>query len=130
MQKRLSARMRIFASLFAFLFLVGGIVQWNDPDPYVWIVAYAVASSLSVMALLGHVVILPNAVAAIVFGLWFVSIAASLVGAPSEAFTSFKMQVASHEEPREAVGLVLLSGWSAILAIKGVRVKKSSASVV
>jgi hypothetical protein len=124
MQKKLSTKMRIFASLFAFLFLVGAIVQWNDPDPYLWIAAYVVASSLSVAALLGHVVILPNAVAAIVFGVWFVSIAASLLGAPSEAFTSFKMQAASHEEPREAVGLVLLSGWSATLAIKGVRVKE------
>ena len=50
MQKKLSARMRIFASLFAVLFLVGAVVQWNDPDPYIWIAAYALASSLSVAA--------------------------------------------------------------------------------
>jgi len=124
MQEKLSTRMRIFASLFAGLFLVGAVVQWNDPDPYVWIAAYAFASSLSVAALLGHVVILPNAVAAAVFGVWFATIAASLMGAPSEAFKSFEMQAASHEEPREAVGLVLLSGWSATLAIKGVHVNK------
>ena len=124
MPKKLSTSMRVFAALFASLFLVGAIVQWNDPDPYVWIAAYVAAASLSVAALLGHVIILPNAVAAIVFGVWFVTLAASLIGAPGEAFTSFQMQAASHEEPREAVGLVLLSGWSAILAIKGVRVKE------
>ena len=33
MQEDLSTRMRLFALLFAVLFLVGAIVQWNDPDP-------------------------------------------------------------------------------------------------
>ena len=124
MESKLPLGIRIFAGIFAVLFTVGAIVQWNDPDPFLWIAAYLLAAGLSFLAVLGRVIILPNVLVAIVFGIWFVTIAASLWGAPSEAFTSFKMQAAAHEEPREAVGLVLLSGWSAVLATKGVRAKE------
>ena len=46
----------------------------------------------------------------------FLVISPSLLGAPEEAFTSFKMKAVDHEEPREAVGLALLSGWNFPLA--------------
>jgi len=109
--------MRIASGVFVALFALGAIVQVNDPDPIVWILGYATASLLSLAAAFGKPHRVANAVAAIVFGLWFLSLAASLVGAPQEAFTSFQMQAESHEEPREAAGLALLSGWSVALAI-------------
>ena len=59
-----------------------------------------------------------NATAAIVFAGWFVSLAATIPEAPEEAFTSFQMRETSHEEPREAIGLLLLAGWTGVLAIR------------
>ena len=109
--------MRVAAGVFAGLFLVGAIVQWNDPDPLLWIVAYAVAAGLSLAACLGRPSRVACAVAALVFGLWFLRLAPSLRGAPEAAFRSFQMQAGSHEEPREAVGLALLSGWNLALAV-------------
>lgn len=108
--------MRWSCFFFAALFLVGAAVQLNDPDPVAWIAAYLVGAGLSLHAAMGHRAWLPNALAAVVFGIWFATLAASLPGAPSEAFTSFRMQARSHEEPREALGLVLLAGWSGVLA--------------
>ncbi|MCP4907831.1 MAG: hypothetical protein GY910_22900 [bacterium] len=108
--------MRVAAGFFVALFVVGALVQLNDPDPIPWIAGYAIASVLSLAAALGRPHRIANAVAAILFGIWFVSLAPSLIGAPQEAFTSFEMQAVFHEEPREAGGLALLSSWSAALA--------------
>jgi len=108
---------RVAAGVFAGIFLLGAIVQWNDPDPAIWILGYGVAAGLSLAACLGRPSRVACSIAAIVFALWFVSLAPSLRGAPEAAFTSFQMQASSHEEPREAVGLALLSGWNLVLAI-------------
>jgi hypothetical protein len=118
--------MRIASGCFAAIFLLGAVVQLNDPDPFVWILGYAVAAGLSVAAALGRPLRIAIAVAALVYGLWFLSLAASLIGAPQEAFTSFQMQAESHEEPREAIGLVLLSGWSVVLFVWAGRKDKPS----
>lgn len=109
--------MRVAAGVFAGIFLLGAIVQWNDPDPAVWILGYSVAAGLSLAACLGRPSRLACAIAAGVFAVWFVSLAPSLRGAPEAAFSSFQMQASSHEEPREAAGLALLSGWNLALAI-------------
>ncbi len=109
--------MRMGAFLFAAVFSMGAAVQWNDPDPAIWILGYTAGAGLSLAFALGRRLFAAHAIAAAVFGLWFASIASSLIGAPEEAFTSFRMQAESHEEPREAAGLALLGLWNAALAV-------------
>ncbi|MBY0398853.1 transmembrane 220 family protein [Myxococcota bacterium] len=106
---------------FSFLFLLAVAVQYNDPDPLVWMAGYAVAAGLSLAACFGRLPVVPNLLAGIGFTLGFLSLAATLPGAPLEAFTSFEMTAASHEEPREAVGLLLAAGWTFGLAARGRR---------
>lgn len=113
--------MRWLDRIFVVLFGLAVVVQYNDPDPLVWMAGYGVAAGLSLAALLGHLPILPNLLAGTGFSLWFLSLAATLPGAPLEAFTSFKMTAASHEEPREAIGLLLAAGWTFMLAARGRR---------
>ena len=113
--------MRVAAGIFAVVFALGAVVQWNDPDPLLWIVGYATGAILSLAAAFGRPLYRSHLAASIAFGLWFLSLAPSLVGAPSEAFTSFEMTAGSHEEPREAGGLALLSGWNAVLAFSARR---------
>lgn len=108
--------MRIASGLFAGLFGLGAIVQWNDPDPALWIVAYLAGTGLALLGAAGRPARVGSALAAVVFAGWFLLLAPSLRGAPHEAFTSFEMQATSHEEPREAVGLGLLAAWNAALA--------------
>ena len=118
--------MRSLAALFTAVFLLAVAVQWNDPDPLPWMVGYGLAALLSALAWRGRMPVLPNALAALGFTLWFASLAGSLPGAPSEAFTSFHMRAASHEEPREAIGLLLCAGWTGWLAWRGRRSKARS----
>jgi hypothetical protein len=101
-------------------------VQWNDPDPLAWILAYLVAAGLSLGAALGRLSVLPAASAAAIFFFWFLTLAPSLVGAEPGAFTSFQMQASSHEEPREAIGLLLAAGWCGVLAWWATRRSPSS----
>ena len=109
--------MKLASILFAGLFALGAAVQWNDPDPLVWMLGYGAAACLSLATAFGRPFFAANLAATLVFTIWFLSLASSLVGAPSEAFTSFKMHERSHEEPREAGGLALLAGWSGVLAV-------------
>ena len=119
--------MRIASFGFAALFLVGALVQWNDPDPAIWIAAYAVAAGLSLAAGFGRLLFSAHLVASLVFTVAFISIAGTLIEAPSEAFTTFKMQAESHEAPREAAGLALLSVWNGLLALRARRLGEPTA---
>ena len=119
--------MRLASFGFAALFLVGALVQWNDPDPALWMLAYTVAAGLSLAAGLGRRLAGAHLAAALVFGVAFLSIASTLVGAPKEAFTTFKMQAESHEAPREAAGLALLSVWNGVLALRARRLRDDAA---
>jgi len=113
--------LRVACFAFAALFLLGAVVQWNDPDPALWMLAYTVAAALSLAAGSGRVLFVGHLGAAIVFGVAFASIASTLIGAPAEAFTSFEMQAAAHEAPREAAGLALLAVWNGVLALRARR---------
>lgn len=42
--------MKIFNLIFAFLFVVFAALQYNDPDPYVWVPVYLYAAVLCWMA--------------------------------------------------------------------------------
>lgn len=112
-------RLRWLDGIFSLLFLLAVAVQYNDPDPLVWMAGYGVAAGFSLAACFGRFPVLPNALAGIGFSLWFLGLAGTLAGAPLAAFTSFKMTAASHEEPREAIGLLLAAAWTFFLAARG-----------
>lgn len=62
--------LRIFNYLFAFLFLVSAGLQYNDPDPYLWIPIYGYGAVLCWMAARGR--FFPKAYLAgmVLFGLY------------------------------------------------------------
>ncbi len=109
--------MRILSGFFCALFVLAAVVQWNDPDPLLWIMGYLSAAILSAGAAWGRSWMRANAGAAVIFGLWFATLAPSLMQAERAAFETFQMSEAHHEEPREAVGLGLAAGWCAALSL-------------
>ena len=115
----LPTRTRILCVAFAALFTLGAAVQWNDPDPLPWMVTYGFAAGLAAAAAYERLWPRVTALFALGMALWLFALAPSLMGAPPEAFTSFRMQDRSHEEPREAGGLALLAIWNAFLAHRG-----------
>lgn len=105
------------------LFLLSVAVQYNDPDPWLWMPLYGLAAWLAGLCAAGRLPLWPNAAAlalyVVLLGLW----APSLLGARREAFTSFEMRAAADEEPREAVGLALCAAWSAVQTVAAWRAK-------
>lgn len=119
---------RVLAAGMAVLFAVGAAVQWNDPDPLLWIVAYGFSAGVALEAARGRVRLVPSAVLAIVFAAWFAALAPSLIGAPGAAFSSFTMRESAHETPREAAGLALLTVWHASLVVVARRRRRAAAA--
>ena len=114
-----STAMRVGGFVFGGVFAVSAAVQWNDPDPAIWMSVYLVGAGISVAAAFGRLAPRPTGLFGAAIALWFAFLAPTLPGAPGDAFTSFQMKAASHEAPREAVGLAILAAWMVFLAVRG-----------
>jgi hypothetical protein len=107
--------MRVLAVAMALLFVYCIGVQYNDPDPYVWIPIYALPLALSLLAARDRHVFWLSALAGLVY------VAAGLWWAPRYAPGYF-----DNEEAREAGGLVLSGVWMAVLTLHGRRAGRKS----
>jgi len=112
---------RGLAALMCALFTVSVAVQYNDPDPYLWMPIYGLAAVLAGLGAAGRVPLWPNAAALALFVVLFAFWAPSLGAARPEAFESWHMQGAGDEEPREAGGLALCALWSAVQTLRARR---------
>ncbi|MDN3665217.1 transmembrane 220 family protein [Algibacter miyuki] len=96
---------KILGIVFGVLFVFGALVQYNDPDPLLWIILYAIAAAAS----FGYAA---NKVSKM---LLFALGAAFLVGffiTYPETFEGFEIGKGTFknvEEGREAYGLLLIS---------------------
>jgi len=109
--------LRVVAAGMCAFFLLSTAVQYNDPDPYLWMPIYGVAAVLASMCVAGRLSFRPNAVALVVYIVLFAMWAPALVGARREAFETWHMQSPGDEEAREAGGLAICAIWSAVLAV-------------
>ncbi|RPD46674.1 transmembrane 220 family protein [Paracnuella aquatica] len=64
--------LRIFNYLFAFLFLVSAILQYNDPDPWLWIPIYLFGAALCFLAARGKFYRNTYLAGIVVFGIYAV----------------------------------------------------------
>lgn len=95
---------RIAAGLFALLFVLGGLVQYNDPDPGIWIATYVVAGAISGAAAAGK-----RSAGYAAAGLALMTLVWGAVlswGVVSEGQHFFD------EEGREAMGLGIIAAWN------------------
>lgn len=47
--------MKIFNGIFAFLFALSAVLQYNDPDPVLWILIYSYLTLVCILAILGKI---------------------------------------------------------------------------
>lgn len=122
----MSPALRIACGLFAALFVLGAVVQWNDPDPLRWMAAYAAAAGVSGAAAAGRpwppaltAVVLAGLVCFLLFWL------PALPHTSLHALRSFSMSGSEQEEEvREAWGLVLLVAWTGFLLVRSLRARR------
>ncbi|MEQ6121841.1 transmembrane 220 family protein [Reichenbachiella sp. MALMAid0571] len=107
--------MKIINIFFAILFLLFVGVQYNDPDPLLWMFIYGVAAALFILAVMNirpKKVILGVIVVGALYSLtyipgvydWFT------IGQPGEIVASMKVDKMYVEESREFFGLWIALG--------------------
>ncbi len=118
-----SIRWRAIHIACAAIFLLAAVVQYNDPDPWLWMAFYLAPAVLSVGAVFElrvRAFFIAVAMAAIVWGALWVPI---VLGKPvhASAFTHWKMIDSGDEEIRELVGIGLVLVWAVAHAVFGWR---------
>ena len=106
-----------YVMILAFLFSV--IVQYNDPDPAVWMLIYGAAMIACILFALGK---LPSFLPGITMSIalvWAFSLAAQVIGkvGVSELFQAFEMKDERVEVGREFGGLLIIAFWMSVLTI-------------
>lgn len=109
------------------LFLVAVGVQYNDPDPWLWMPLYGLAAALAGLGAAGRLSLRANALALGAFLVAFALWAPALLDARHEAFETWHMQSAADEEAREAGGLALCALWSALQTWQARRLRRAQA---
>jgi len=113
--------LRIFAIIFGILFLVSAGLQYNDPDPLVWMLIWGLAGLIALASAFNKV----SFVIPLVTGI------AALVGffyLYPEKFEGFEIgagDIKNIEEAREAFGFLIISIVLLVLAFRAWSVKKS-----
>lgn len=116
------------ANAVAFLtFALAIAVQYNDPDPVVWMLIYAVAAAFTAAAVFNRY-----------YGIVWVAAVGFIVGTiywlpgvdlsdPSSLVTDVRMNSLAVEETREALGLAICAVWMIVLGVVWLRRRKRSA---
>lgn len=113
---------RLWSGLTALMFLIftfGTIVQYNDPDPLLWMTVYTAAAAATLLAFLRRDTWWFPALIAVLTICWAATIAPRVIGHVPfmDMFGAFEMKNAGIEESREMYGLSMIGLWSAALAV-------------
>lgn len=114
---------RILNGIMALLFLLALAVQYNDPDPWRWVVIYLGAAVACILAVRRRLSVWLPAVLAVTAFAWAALLAPEFVGRVpmSELFREIGMDSVEIEVAREAVGLLLIGAWMIVLAVSARR---------
>jgi hypothetical protein len=110
--------MKALNILMAAAFLFSVIVQYNDPDPLIWMAIYGLAFAACVLSIIGRLHwAFPATLAVIALG-WAISMAPQVLGHVrfSELFEAFEMKDARVEVARELGGLLIVAVWMGVLS--------------
>ncbi|MDX1734928.1 MAG: transmembrane 220 family protein [Halioglobus sp.] len=109
----------ILNGLFLAAYLLSALVQFNDPDPFAWVLVYIAAAWMCVAQFRNRQPRwLPAALLLLTLG-WMATLLPALTGDVSWAdiFDSVSMKTRAVEEAREIGGLALIALWAAVLAL-------------
>ena len=102
----------IFFGIWALLFVVGALVQINDPDPWVWVGIYLVASVLCGYVALGRYPMIPLGIVTVgclAGSLYYFPPSVSEWIAQEWEQQDLTMKTMAMEEARESLGLLLIA---------------------
>jgi hypothetical protein len=119
--------MKILNYVMAAAFLFSVIVQFNDPDPWLWMLIYGLAGAACVLAIGNRGSWIFPAAVGLVALVWALTLASQVIGkvAVGELFEAFEMKDERVEVAREFGGLLIIVFWMAVLVFDAQRRKKA-----
>ena len=123
--------MRYFSYFWVFIFVVFAILQFNDPDPYLWIPIYLVAAIISWLAsrqIYNKAVIIASMVLYFVGGIYLFPMDIQQWISREEKAKSLAMNMPFIEEARESMGLLICFLVMTVYLFAASNVKKRSKS--
>jgi hypothetical protein len=119
--------MKILNYVMAAAFLFSVIVQYNDPDPLIWMLVYGLAGAACVLAILRRSNWIFPAAIGLVTLVWALTLAPAVIGkvAFGELFEAFEMKDQRVEAAREFGGLLIIAFWMAVLVFDALRRKRA-----
>jgi hypothetical protein len=114
---------RILNGLLGALFLLGAVVQYNDPDPLRWAAIYLAAAIACALVVLGRGHWAIPAAVGVVAAAWAAMLAPSVLGRvmPGELVGAWEMKDERVEVGREMYGLLIIAAWMAVIVIADLR---------
>jgi len=114
-----SVGFRLLCVVFGVYFVFATVVQVNDPDAGIWESIYAVAAAVTFLAAWRLPPRwIPSALAAVA-GFWALTLAPDAFETSfNELFETWQMMSPGMEVGREFLGLLILTGWMVVLAVK------------
>ena len=103
--------MRIAAGIAFGVFALSIAVQWNDPDPWPWVLGYGLPAALAAAVLAGRRDVRLSGGLALLYTLVFVYWSPALAGLDRDAVSQIGMKSLQAEEAREAGGLAICWAW-------------------
>jgi len=99
------------------MFLFSAAVQFNDPDPAVWIGIYGVAAVVCVLEIRRRTPVWTPVVIALIALLWAGTLYYGARDVPiSSLFAEWDMRDVRVEEAREMYGLAIVAAWMIVIA--------------
>ncbi|MEE3329767.1 MAG: transmembrane 220 family protein [Myxococcota bacterium] len=120
---------RVFCAVMVGVFLLSAGVQWNDPDPLLWIAFYGFAALTAFAALAGARMLrtLEIGLAIVALGT-VVALTPALREARLEAVTSIEMKSSEDEEVRELGGAAIVLVFAATMRLRRWRMARRVAA--
>ena len=117
---------RVVNGLMAALFALAVAVQYNDPDPARWMAIYGAGCLVALVAAIrGRAPLAASATVGLIALAWCVYWASTshvVLGTYGHMFEAWEMKNEQIEEAREASGLLIVSVWMLVEALRA-RVK-------
>lgn len=106
--------------LMLIIFLLSVVVQYNDPDPFLWMGIYGLAAIICIFAVLDRLPWAMSALMALASLGFVLFLAPQVIGKVSfsELFGSMYMKSLVVEKAREMGGLLIVAVWMILLTVK------------
>lgn len=116
-------KLNVFSVLNWIMFAAFGmsvIVQYNDPDPLVWMLMYGAAAVATFLRFRGQLHWGISLTVGLIALVWAATLAPHVIGKVgfSEMFESYEMKSTPVEMAREMGGLLIITFWMGVLTLK------------